>query len=245
MVKGGTVEVRGTIGTSPEDTATAGVHVVGRTDWAGKMIYPGSLPPPQVDAAGEENFPHSPVTVDVDGGDHWVDGALGKYTFGIAWRGYFSQVQTGPNKGWWYLKSPPLFQTPEVWLSTFLEPGDPFYEAQTGKSAGDRSPPRGYGGWCTKADMDKLKQEVLDHEGAISGPRLSHHEFNVEYFRKHDPGPEVEDVVFYLTDQNRRFSEVADSELGRALLDQVKAANDAAVHAKSNLYTVPCKVHLP
>jgi hypothetical protein len=93
--------------------------------------------------------------------------------------------------------------------------------------------------------MDRLRQEVLDHEGAISGPRLSHHEFNVDYTASNDPGPEVEAVVFYLTDQTVSFADRAEAELGEAYEDELAAANDAAVHTKSNLYTNTCKVHMP
>lgn len=132
-----------------------------------------------------------------------------------------------------------------VYLSPYLEPGNPFYEAQTGKRAGDKNLPRGYTSWCTKADMNLLRQEVLDHEGAINGPRLSHHEFNVAYTRQRDPGPEVEAVAFYLADQTASLRDTAELHIGRAYEDQLLSANNAAVHARSNTYTVPCKVHYP
>lgn len=240
MAKGGTVEVKGTIGGGAEQTARAAIQVDAR-NWGGTMPYPEGLPDASVIP---EAFPKLPVR-EVSGKDEWQDGGLGLYRYGIDWRGHFAPIQSGPNAGWWYLKTPPTWMPPKVQLSPYLEPGDPFYEAQTGRRPGDKKPPRGYTGWCTKADMDRLRIEVLDHEGAVSGPRLSHHEFNVDYTARHDPGPDVERVTFYLVDSNASFRDVAEAEIGKAYLDQLEASNEAAVHAKDNLYTVPCKVHYP
>ena len=240
MVKDGTVEVKGKIGGGVEQTARSTVQVKDR-DWRGTMRYPEGLPEASVVPSA---FPMLPVG-EVSGRDEWHEGGLGLYRYGIEWRGHFAPIESGPNAGRWYLKTPPAWMRPKVQLSPYLEPGDPFYEAQTGRRSGDKSPPRGYTGWCTKADMDRLRIEVLDHEGAISGPRLSHHEFNVDYTARHDPGPDVERVSFYLVDSNASFRDVAEAEIGKAYLDQLTASNEAAVHAKANLYTVPCKVHYP
>jgi hypothetical protein len=241
MVQSGTVMVRGTIGTTPEQAERVLVSVEARKDWAGKIVYPAALPNAVVDP---ERFPNPPVR-DSSGYDVYIPGGLGVYEFDLSWRGHLALVATGPNKDWWYLKTPPQWATPLVYLSPYLEPGNPFYEAQTGKRAGDKNPPRGYTGWCTKADMNLLRQEVLDHEGAINGPRLSHHEFNLAYTRQRDPGPQLEAVAFYLADQTASLQDTAETHIGRAYEDQLLASNNAAVHAPSNTYTVPCKVHYP
>lgn len=240
MAQGGTVEVKGRIGGGTEQPARAVIQVKGR-EWRGKIPYPNELPQYFIDPG---RFPDLPVK-ESNGYDVWIDGGLGVYEYDLSWRGHFDPIQSGPNKGWWYFKTPPQWDTPEVYIGPFLEPGHPFYEAQTGRRPGDKNPPRGYTGWCTKADMDKLRQEVLDHEGAIPGPRLSHHEFNVDYVANNDPGPAVEAVAFYLVDSSANFRDVAEAEMGKAYEDQFTASNNAAVHAESNLYTVPCKVHYP
>ena len=67
----------------------------------------------------------------------------------------------------------------------------------------------------------------------------------MDYTTRHDPGPDVERVAFYLVESNASFGNIADAEVGKAYLDQLEASNEAAVHAKDNLYTVPCKVHYP
>ena len=241
MVTGGTISVHGTIGASPEETASAPISVEARTNWAGVIVYPATLPDTVFDPA---RFPNPPVR-DSSGYDVYLPGGLGLYEFDLKWRGHLAPVTSGPNKDWWYLRTPPQWMTPVVYLSPYLEAGNPFYEAQTGKRTGDNAPPRGYTGWCTKSDMDILKQEVLDHEGAISGPRLSHHEFNVAYTSRRDPGPVVEGVVFYLADQTASLQKVAELQIAQAYEAPMLAANTAAVHASSNTYTVPCKVHYP
>lgn len=155
---------------------------------------------------------------------------------------FFTPITSGPNKGYWYLREPPGWLTPIVFLSGHLQPGHEFYEAQTGRRPGEENPPPHYSGWCTKEDMDVLRNEVRDHEGSISGPRLSHHEFNLRHTAAHDPGPALESVVFLVAEPP--FGRAADAELGRAYMDALEEANNDAVHDEQNLYTVTCKVHI-
>ena len=91
--------------------------------------------------------------------------------------------------------------------------------------------------------MNTLKSQVLDHEGAISGPKLSHHEFIISYTGQHDPGPSVEPIAFL--HNGGGLVQAIDSALGTAYLDAEATADTAAVHAPSNLYTITCKAHIP
>jgi hypothetical protein len=192
-----------------------------------------------------DEFPDMPVQ-DSAGIDVWSKGGIARYQYGIKWRGQVTQVPSGPNRGYWYFTQPPPWYNPEVYYSGHLDPGHRFYEAQTGQRPGDPAVPSGYTrGWCEKRDMDALRQEVFYHEGNVPGPRLSHHQLNKDYTAIHDPAPKVESVVFYLTDQSVDFVDRMDAELGAAYLDQLSLAHESQVHAPANLYTVPCKVHIP
>lgn len=167
------------------------------------------------------------------------------YVWDLNWFDKFQPIGSGPNSGYWYLKDPPTWDAPVVYLSGHLEPGHRFYEAQTGKRPGEGNPPRQYtGGWCTKADMVTLRQEVREHEGSVAGSRLSHHAFNVQYASQHDPGPALEDVLLR-PNPNDNFVNLAESALATAYDSAMTAANQAAVHAPANLFTVRCKVHMP
>jgi hypothetical protein len=240
MVVGGTMRVSATVGGVPKDT-TDTIAVSPRT-WAGMMPYPSALPSLVLTP---DRFRDIPVR-DSAGIDVWLKGGLAVYEYGINWRGRLNQVPSGPNHGYWYFTQPPPWLNPEVLYSGYLDPGNPFYEAQTGQRAEDPAAPSGYTrGWCEKTDMDVLRQEVFYHEGNVSGPRLSHHQLNKDYTAKHDPAPKVESVVFYLTDQSVSLAKRMDSELGAAYLDQLALAHESQVHAPTNLYTVPCKVHIP
>ena len=240
LVVGGRMKVTAILDGKPVGADT--VISVEARNWAGRVAYPSGLPHEQVDAS---RFPALPVRVGADGFDQWISGALGSYEWDLDWSGKFQPVSSGPNEGYWYMKDPPVWAEPEVYLSGHLEPGHPFYEAQTGRRPGDRNPPREYQqGWCTKAHMDALRQEIREHEGSVAGARLSHHAFNVQYTGRNDPGPAVEGIAFRPAPTDN-FVSLAEQALGTAYDQALATANHAAVHASANLYTVTCKVHLP
>lgn len=242
MVVGGRMEVSARIsGETQRRTDTATVIVTPR-NWSGRMPYPTALPREEVDPS---RFPRLPVTI-VNGYDQWIRGALGQYEWGIDWFGRFQPITSGPNEGFWFLREPPAWSEPVVYLSGHLQPGHPsrFYEAQAGRRPGEGNPARGYSGWCTQADMNALLDEVRDHEGSVAGPRLSHHDFNVQYTAQHDPGPALEGLVLRPAPSDN-FTRVAEAAVGNAYETALETANNAAVHAGSNLYTVSCKVHQP
>jgi len=137
MVKGGTIEVRGIIGTAEQRPVNMSVDVAPRSDWSGKIVYPAALPRVIV---APERFPEPPVREE-SGRDIYPPGSLGTYEYGLSWRGHLALVGSGPNKDWWYLKTPPQWSTPVVYVSQYLEPGNPFYEAQTGRRPGEGAPP--------------------------------------------------------------------------------------------------------
>lgn len=244
MVVSGVVKVSGKVnGVTAADSFK--VTVEART-WAGLMVYPAELPKAAVDTAGVKRFPRVPVTTDTAGYDQWIAGALGLYEWGFT-AGSF-RPGSGPNKGWYYRPAPPRFQTPAVWVSTHLQPGDPFYEAQTGSRPlpGEPRVPSGYTGYCTRRDMDVYRQSVLEHEGAAQGTNVSHHSFNVDYFKKRDPAPEFERDAFYMPPGAPDSTLLVNTRQFREqFAAQVNAANTAVTHAPSNVYTLRCKVRYP
>lgn len=246
LVTSGTVTVTALVngisfGSSTSVTAAA-------RNWTNAMPYPAPLPLVVPDASAFPNLPvHDSAATQV-----WPEGGLAFYSFGVnhLYAGgngeiltHFDNLGSGPNEGVWYLKDPPSWYTPVVRMSTYLEPGDPFYEAQTGKRQGEANPPKPYTGWCTKSKMNTLKQQVFDHEGAISGPRLSHHEFILTYTAQRDPGPVFEGIAFVVNGTN--FTAAKDTAFGKAYLDAYAVADKATVHAPSNLDPVTCKAHYP
>lgn len=238
MALGGQISVNAMLnGERLTDEATV---IVTDRGWNGRVPYPSELPTITIDPT---RFPQSPVVVNAQGYDTWPNGGLGVYRWGIEFFGKFIPIASGPNAGLWYFPEPPSWLTPRVFLSGHLEAGHPFYEAQTGRRLGEPPPPSGYTHWCTKADMDILRREVTDHEGATSGTRLSHHAFNISYASANDPGPVMDRVVFPTPTGD--FIPAAEAALGAAYENAMEAANVAAVHAQSNTYTLPCKVHLP
>ncbi|HET6260634.1 MAG TPA: hypothetical protein VFG99_00150, partial [Chloroflexia bacterium] len=138
MALGGHIEVSARVNGEPQlrtDTATV---TVTRRNWAGQMPYPAALPPESI---APQRFPLLPVTQDSGGYDVWIPGALGAYSYAIDWFGRFTPIGSGPNKGYWFLREPPEWADPVVYLSGHLQSGHRFYEAQTGRRPGEGNPP--------------------------------------------------------------------------------------------------------
>lgn len=241
VVIGGTMHVSATL-----DGASASADtqiVVVKRAWQGQMPpYPTALPGETI---APTRFPALPVTVAPNGYDVWPGGSLANYRFGIEYFGKLANLTEGPNTGYWYFPAPPGWVTPRVYTSGHLQPGNPFYEAQQGtpKPPG-AALPRGYSRWCTKADMDSLRREMQMHEGSVAGYRRSHHQFNIDYTRQNDAGPAVEGVVFR-PPPGVPFADAVGQELGLAYETNMETANNSAVHAASNTYTITCKVQIP
>jgi hypothetical protein len=66
----------------------------------------------------------------------------------------------------------------------------------------------------------------------------------MQYTAQHDPGPALEGLILRPAPTDN-FSQLAETAVGNAYESALESANNAAVHALTNTYTVPCKVHLP
>lgn len=215
-------------------------------NWAGLFEpYPAALPRVVVDA---RKFRDLPVR-DSAGWNAWKPGGLARYEFDFVRK--LQAVNLGPNEQYYYYASVPKWDTAVVRMSPYLEPGNSFYEAQTGIGPLGKSPSP-YPRWCRKTDMDSFRREVLEHEGAMVGPKKSHHAEAVKYAAAHDPGPAIEGLVVYFPEsffdpaRPNEFADRVATELGILYLTQMELSNLLIVHDQSNLPRPPaCKVQLP
>ncbi len=240
MVVSGTISVTGAVGSGLPSPARMQVTVEDRPGWAGTMRYPAAEPAPQLDVAGEVDWPPMPVRDSV-GYDVWEKGGFGQYTYGIDWQGHLTSIGSGPNANWWYFTDAPDWLEPRVWISQFLDPAHPFYTSQHRARSGERAPQR-YRDYCSANDMRTMASEVVAHEGQVGGSRVSHHEQKIDYVTRHDPGPVMERVVFYAANPTVPLKDIVHPELDKAYLTALQADDEAVVHAASNLFTPSCKL---
>jgi hypothetical protein len=198
MVVGGIMRVTGKVG-AIVDTAYATISINPR-DWVGRLDYPAE-PPPEITAT---ELPYPPVTT--------TSGPLKDGVFGgarlSAPRGVYGDG-TGPNAGWLYLGSPPVFSPPpRILINAGLNPGDPFYEAQTGG-----------GGYCDKAFMDSARAHATAHE-------RKHFQIDETYFESADAARLAEGGVVY--DSGGQLTQLElDARVFRHLLAEVSARQSA------------------
>jgi hypothetical protein len=83
---------------------------------------------------------------------------------------------SGPNEGW-FANPKPTFTQPTIYVTRFLCPGDQYYEMQIG------------GGYCTKADLDTVRSEVVVHEAK--------HQVRANTFWQGNGGRDLEAAVDY------------------------------------------------
>ena len=229
--------------TSVEKQATLNVQP---RNWAGLVTYPAALPSLRVDNTGGHTSLYPYWIPLADGRDSFPDGAAARYSWGIDYLGRLG-VGSGLNALWLHYASAPPFVSPVVWVSPALYPGDPYYDAQDINVSPRQPAHPGLPRYCTRADVDRIRNEVLWHEGALVGPRRSHHATFVSYFATHDPAEIAERVSTALpADANDSvFHDYRRKAEGAAGYDQVLFNDSVIVHARSNLMTPFCKLRMP
>jgi len=137
------------------------------------------------------------------------DGTLSIFVLSLA-APQVAYAEEGPNVRWLYAGRPATSPMGRAWLSRALRPGDPFHDAQRG--GGDPLRPG-----CGPEDMERLRQRLLEHEGAASSEGPSHFAESQRPFATRDLQAELEaQTLFY---ERRRRSDV-----GRALTAHIKSA---------------------
>ena len=130
-----------------------------------------------------------------------------------------------------------------------LYAGSAVCEAQEPLKRGERRPAP-YTDYCAKANLDELRDEVLEHEGARPSSRWKSHFWEyVLHFRTHDIGTMEEQIAFRVdpsSSDGNHLQHRFDSTFAQAGLAAAESANVKIVHAPSNLIpALPCKLRLP
>lgn len=196
MVTEGTITVRGRVGDGPEEPSSVRISIDSRK-WD-RLAHPTAPPGWDVDRAMEHLESADPVYAGADGHDVYPPGGLGVNELSMKSAGR-RHISSGPNTHWNYFSSPPSDLSSHVWISSILMPDDPFYQRQTGRGRSPNGQRH-----CGPRDMEKLREDVLAHEGAKDNGELNHHTFGNQYFQKVDVAAKFEEFVFHQDDKDVR-----------------------------------------
>jgi hypothetical protein len=201
-----------------------------------RLSMPGR-PAPQVGSDKDLTYPPA---FEEAGQDVVPDGTLGMHV--VDYNTPRVNVSEGPNRNWFYVRNPVSILNVAIYTSRALEKGDPFYEEQRGIPPGQVIGTR----YCSRADMDALKRQVVRHENA-------HYDAYVEYFAATDVQAQFERARMYVAvetiGQPGGLSFEALKQLWDERLDQeVFNASDAyqvqTVHSRDRV-VIRCKFRYP
>lgn len=211
MVVGGTVRAVGTMdGNQAAGTAT--IQVSPRTDW--RIEFPAAPAP-----ARSEVLPYPPITP--PGGK--ADGVFGRHTY--SWAEPRLRGGTGPNRGWYFFRSPPEFREPRIHINPGLYPDDPFYRAQNG---GTSSSGRRY---CDRRFMESARSLVEEHE-------IQHHTIASQFWT--GAGVNLVEAARYYHPEGTLSADSVSALMSSASSDTLRA-RQAAFDNVSKL-AIPCEL---
>lgn len=150
-----------------------------------------------------------------------VDGRFGEMDLWPGMPSYeaLGEAGTGPNAAWSYVKQPLPATDPVARVNGRLLAGHEWYRAQDGGRL-PGAPRR----TCSASDLEALKQQVLEHEGVVSGTRPSHYDVWARELAANDFAPAVERLAIH--GPGRGGTEVLAGEVSRIQQEWV-AAMDA------------------
>lgn len=182
--------------------------------------------PPRV---AQASSPADPIT---------ADGSLGALTISLS-SPRTRYVEEGPNARWFYVSEPVPQPVVRVFLSRALKPADPFYLLQNGGPVVALRP------GCARADLDVLRDRVLEHEGALPSDRPSHFGETRKAFEERDVQGEVEEMrLFY---DQALAGDPLQRLVGKKLqnfLDALRIDQRETVDARAPV-RLPCRLHYP
>ena len=98
-------------------------------------------------------------------------------------------IVSGPNQGWYYLRSQISQVRVPIHISRAFQQGHPWRESQHSGLKGNSAAGPIY--WCAKSQVSQLERVTRQHEGLLPGLR-SHMDAIREYFRDEQPEIQVE-----------------------------------------------------
>ena len=212
-------------------TDTAGIATTtdtsGTADWAGKMVMGGRVSvsarlndtPVAADtpvAVSARTWPRMTVVAHDSGNGHLparprVPRDLADTHPVVNLDPFDTElIGSGPNAGWWYIKSPVTRTYAPVHISSGFKPGTPFYQLQhSGVDPVTGDP------FCSKGQLHHVETGARRHEGLLASSLVSHIEVYELWFSTNSPQVSMERIVLHrgmLPDSNFTFAHWVEAE---------------------------------